>query len=64
MRSVRKADNLTTSLCLSNKSGYLKFLKPSGPLQACNGAAFRIIKILHAWELLGPSSRGTLIAVV
>jgi len=37
MRPVRKADNLTTSLCFVMKSGNLDFLKPSGPLQACNG---------------------------
>jgi len=39
MRPVRKADNLTTFLCLVMTSGNLNFLEPSGPLQACNGTA-------------------------
>jgi hypothetical protein len=37
MRPVRKADSLTTILCLVMKSGNLNFLEPFGPLQACNG---------------------------
>jgi hypothetical protein len=40
---VRKADNLTTILCLVMKYGNLKFLEPSGPLQACNGTALRFL---------------------
>jgi len=34
---VRKAANLTSILCRCH--GYLNFLEPSGPLQACNGIA-------------------------
>jgi len=34
---VRKADNLPPSCAVVMKSGNLNFLKPSGPLQACNG---------------------------
>ena len=37
---MRKVENLTTSCAIVMKSGNLKFLEPSGPLQACNGAAF------------------------
>ena len=36
---MRKADNLTTILAVVMKSRNLNFLEPSGPLQACNGAA-------------------------
>jgi hypothetical protein len=37
---VRRADNLATFMCqLSYKSGSLKLLEPSGPVQACNGIA-------------------------
>jgi hypothetical protein len=40
VRSVRKADNLTTILCaVVKKSGNLNFLEHSGPLQACNGTS-------------------------
>jgi len=39
---VRKADNLPPSCAVVTKSGSLKFLEPSGPLQACNGTAFTI----------------------
>jgi len=39
-RPVRRADNLTTSICLIVlKSGRLTLLEPSGPVQACNGIA-------------------------
>ena len=38
-RPVRKADNLPPSCAVVMKSGKLKFLEPSGPLQACNGTA-------------------------
>jgi len=34
-----KADNLTPSCAVVTKSGYLDFLEPSGPLQACNRTA-------------------------
>jgi len=34
---VRKADNLPPSCAVVTKSGKLKFLEHSGPLQACNG---------------------------
>ena len=34
---MRKADNLPPSCAVVMKSGNLNFLKPSGPLQACNG---------------------------
>jgi len=35
-----KADNLQLSCAVVTKSGSLNFLEPSGPVQACNGAAF------------------------
>ena len=36
-RPVRRADNLTTSMCrLSSNSGSLNLLEPQGPVQACN----------------------------
>ena len=38
-RPVRKADNLPPSSAVVTKSGNLNFLEPSGPVQACNGAA-------------------------
>jgi len=38
-RPVRKADNLPPSCAVVTKSGKLIFLEPSGPVQACNGAA-------------------------
>ena len=38
-RPVRKADNLPPSCAVVTKSGNLKFLEPSGPVQACNGTA-------------------------
>jgi len=34
---VRKADNLPSSRAFVTKSGNLKFLEPSGSVQACNG---------------------------
>jgi len=37
MRPVRKADNLPISCAVVMKSGNLKLLEPSGPVQACNG---------------------------
>jgi hypothetical protein len=49
MRPVRKADNLTISLCRCHEIWNLNFLEPSGPLQACNGTdlpvLFPIIKV-------------------
>jgi hypothetical protein len=36
---VSKADNLPPSCAVVTKSGNLKFLEPSGPVQACNGTA-------------------------
>jgi len=36
---VRKADNLPPSCAVVMTSGNLNFLKPSGPVQACNGTA-------------------------
>ena len=36
---MRKADNLPPSCAVVTKSKNLKFLEPSGPLQACNGTA-------------------------
>jgi len=36
-RPVRKVDNLPPSCAVVTKSGSLKFLEPSGPVQACNG---------------------------
>jgi hypothetical protein len=41
-RPVRKADNLTTSCAVVMKSGNVKFLEPSGPLQACDGIALSV----------------------
>ena len=38
---MRKADKLPSSCAVVTKSGDLNFLEPSGPLQACNGTAFR-----------------------
>jgi len=38
---VRKADNRPPSCAVVTKSGKLNFLEPSGPLQACNGTAFK-----------------------
>jgi hypothetical protein len=37
MRPVRKVDNLTTILCRCQEIWNLKFLEPSGTLQASNG---------------------------
>jgi len=34
---VRKDDNLPPYCAVVTKSGILKFLEPSGPVQACNG---------------------------
>jgi len=34
---VHKADNLPPSCAVVKKSENLNFLKPSGPVQACNG---------------------------
>jgi len=42
MRPVRKADNLTTFLCVVIKSRKISFLEPSGPLQACKGTALSL----------------------
>ena len=56
-RPVRKADNLPPSCAVVMKSGNLNFLKPSGPLQVCNGAdlpfllIFIILRIFY-WMLL------------
>ena len=36
---MRKADNLPPSCAVVTKNGYLSFLGPSGPVQACNGTA-------------------------
>jgi len=36
---VRKADSLPPSCVVVTESGNLNFLKPSGPLRACNGTA-------------------------
>ena len=36
---MRKADNQPPSCAVVTKSGSLKFLEPSGPVQACNGTA-------------------------
>ena len=36
---MRKADNLPPSCAVVTKSGSLKFLEPSGPVQACSGTA-------------------------
>ena len=36
---MRKADNLPLSCAVVTESGYLNFLEPSGPVQACNGIA-------------------------
>ena len=45
MRPMRKADNITTFLCVVMKSGNLNFVEPSGPLQACNGTALNVIPV-------------------
>ena len=37
---MRKADNLPPFCSVVTKSGNLKFLEPSGPVQACNGTDF------------------------
>ena len=44
-RPVRKADNLPPSCAIVTKSGNLNFLEPSGPFQACNGAALPLCYI-------------------
>ena len=41
---MRKADNLPPSCAVVTKSGKLKFLEPSGPVQACNGIALPFYK--------------------
>ena len=41
---MRKADNVPPSCAVVTKSGNLKFLEPSGPLQACNGTALPLGK--------------------
>ena len=51
---VLKADNLTTSCAVVMKSGNLNFLEPSGPLQACNGAA-----LLDSTLAYGPTASKT-----
>ena len=43
MRPVLTADNLPPSCAVVTKSGKLNFLEPSGPFQACNGAALPLI---------------------
>jgi len=51
MRPVRKAGNLTTFLCaFVIKSGNLKFLEPSGPLQACNGTDLSFLPYFDKYE--------------
>jgi len=43
---VCKADNLPTSCAVVTKSGNLNFLEPSEPVQACNGTALPLLKLL------------------
>jgi len=47
---MRKADILPPSCAVVMKSGNLNFLEPSGPLQACNGAALPFMFIFHFYE--------------
>ena len=49
---MRKADNLPPSCVFVTKSGSLKFLEPSGPLQACNGTALLFIYFFSVLSLL------------
>ena len=43
---MRKADNLPPSCAVVMKSGNLNFLEPSGPVQACNGAALPLPSVV------------------
>jgi len=63
---VRKADNLPPSCAVVTKSGNLNFLEPSGPVQACNGAALIYVSLMYELKkmekylrvnLLGPGPR-------
>ena len=54
-RPVRKADNLPPSCAVVTKSGSLKFLEPSGPLQACNGTALPLHTVNSNSELQTPN---------
>jgi len=41
---VHKVDSLPPSCAVVTKSGNLYFLKPSGPVQACNGTVLPTLK--------------------
>jgi len=51
MRPVRKADNLPPSCAVVTKSGNLKFLEPSGPVQASNGTVLPLYCVLLAYYI-------------
>jgi hypothetical protein len=46
---------ITTYCAVVMKSGNLNFLKPSGPLRACNGTALPNLGTLTSWNPLGHS---------
>jgi len=50
-RPVLKADNLPPSCAFVTKSGSLKFLEPSGPLQACNGIALSLTSSYYVFAI-------------
>jgi hypothetical protein len=55
---VAGADNLPPSCAVVTKSGYLNFLEPSGPLQACNGTALPFYTlVLSSLNCTGNSTR-------
>ena len=43
---MRKIDNVLSPCAVVTKSTKLKFLEPSGPLQACNGTALPFYQAL------------------
>ena len=50
--SVRRADNLTTFMCrMSRNSGSLKFLEPSGPVQACTVLVLPFLTVFLSYPL-------------
>ena len=46
---MHKADNLPPSCAVVMKYGYLNFLEPSGPVQACNGTDLPLLYLSFQW---------------
>ena len=49
---MRNADNLLPSCAVVTKSGSLKFLEHSGPVQACNGTALPLPLPVATWNVI------------